>query len=85
MWHIQPVPPVRRRMASSSSRDLKYSISSTARASLCWIEGRKGSIARGLDADIVFLDRDLAVDTVVARGRVMVRGGAPLVKGPFEV
>ena len=48
------------------------------------IEGRKGSIAPGLDADVVFLDRDLAVDTVVARGRVMVRGGAPLVKGPFE-
>jgi beta-aspartyl-dipeptidase (metallo-type) len=48
------------------------------------IEGRKGSIAAGLDADLVFLDRDLAVDTVVARGRVMVRGGAPVVKGPFE-
>ena len=48
------------------------------------IERRKGSIAAGLDADLVFLDRDLAVDTVVARGRVMVRGGEPLVKGPFE-
>ena len=48
------------------------------------IERRKGSIAVGLDADLVFLDRDLAVDTVVARGRVMVRGGEPLVKGPFE-
>jgi beta-aspartyl-dipeptidase (metallo-type) len=48
------------------------------------IERRKGSIAPGLDADVVFLDRDLAVDTVIARGRVMVRGGAPVVKGPFE-
>jgi beta-aspartyl-dipeptidase (metallo-type) len=48
------------------------------------IERRKGSIAPGLDADVVFLDRDLAVNTVVARGRVMVRGGAPVVKGPFE-
>ena len=48
------------------------------------IEGRKGSLAPGLDADLVLLDRDLAVHTVVARGRVMVRGGEPLVKGPFE-
>jgi beta-aspartyl-dipeptidase (metallo-type) len=48
------------------------------------LEGRKGSLAPGLDADLVLLDRDLAVHTVVARGRVMVRGGEPLVKGPFE-
>ena len=48
------------------------------------IEGRKGSLAPSLDADLVLLDRDLAVHTVVARGRVMVRGGEPLVKGPFE-
>ncbi len=49
------------------------------------IGARKGTIAPGLDADLVFLDRDLAVDTVLARGRVMLRGGAPIVKGPFEV
>jgi len=48
------------------------------------IERRKGSIAPGLDADVVLLDRDLGVDTVIARGQVMLRGGAPLVKGPFE-
>ena len=48
------------------------------------IERRKGSIAAGLDADLVVLNRELAVDTVVARGRVMVRRGEPLVKGPFE-
>ena len=44
----------------------------------------KGSVAAGLDADLVVLNRELAVDTVIARGRVMVRGGEPLVKGPFE-
>ena len=49
------------------------------------IGGRKGALAPGLDADLVLLDRELAVDTVIARGRLMVRGGAPVVKGPFEV
>jgi beta-aspartyl-dipeptidase (metallo-type) len=48
------------------------------------ILGRKGSLGPGKDADLVFLDGDLGVDTVIARGRVMVRGGRPLVKGPFE-
>jgi beta-aspartyl-dipeptidase (metallo-type) len=45
---------------------------------------RKGRIAPGLDADLLALDRDLAVRTVLCRGRVMLRDGRPIVKGPYE-
>jgi len=48
------------------------------------IAGHKGSLARGKDADVVLLDPDLSVDTVIARGRLMVQGGRVLVRGPFE-
>ncbi len=48
------------------------------------IADRKGSLRPGLDADVVLLDPDLAVDTVIARGRLMVQAGRVLVHGPFE-
>jgi beta-aspartyl-dipeptidase (metallo-type) len=48
------------------------------------IDDRKGSIAAGKDADLVFLTDDLMIDTVIARGRVMVRDGQAVVRGPFE-
>jgi beta-aspartyl-dipeptidase (metallo-type) len=48
------------------------------------IEDRKGSLAPDKDADLVFLAEDLMVDTVIARGRVMVRDGRPVAAGPFE-
>jgi beta-aspartyl-dipeptidase (metallo-type) len=48
------------------------------------IGDRKGSLATGKDADIVFLTDDLMVDTVIARGQVMVREGHAVVRGPFE-
>ena len=46
---------------------------------------RKGVLAEGLDADIVLLRKeDLSVDTVIARGRVLMRAGRVGVKGTFE-
>jgi beta-aspartyl-dipeptidase (metallo-type) len=48
------------------------------------IGDRKGSLAAGKDADIVLLTDDLMVDTVIARGQVMVRDGHAVVRGPFE-
>ena len=45
---------------------------------------RKGRIAAGMDADLVGLDTALKVRHVFARGRAMVRDGAPLVTGTFE-
>jgi beta-aspartyl-dipeptidase (metallo-type) len=48
------------------------------------ISGHKGSIAVGKDADVVLLGTDLSVDTVIARGRPLVRDRRVLVRGPFE-
>nr|WP_269438038.1 beta-aspartyl-peptidase [Phosphitispora fastidiosa] len=44
----------------------------------------KGTIAPGSDADIVMLDRDLNIQKVFARGRLMVDRGFPVVRGYFE-
>ncbi|MBX3199263.1 MAG: beta-aspartyl-peptidase [Labilithrix sp.] len=44
----------------------------------------KGSIAVGADADLVVLDASGAPRDVMARGRFLVRGGAPVVEGTFE-
>lgn len=46
---------------------------------------RKGRILEGADADLVLADeKDLAIDTVIAKGRIMVQDGQVLVKGTFE-
>lgn len=44
----------------------------------------KGSIQPGLDADVLVLDQDLQIDKVIARGRLMVAGGTPVVNGVYE-
>jgi beta-aspartyl-dipeptidase (metallo-type) len=45
---------------------------------------RKGRIAPGLDADLVAFDADWRIRTVLARGRVMVDAGQPVVRGMFD-
>jgi beta-aspartyl-dipeptidase (metallo-type) len=45
----------------------------------------KGRLAPGLDADLVLLDaQSLEVRTVVAKGRLLMKGGKLLAKGMFE-
>ncbi len=45
----------------------------------------KGSLIEGFDADIVLVDADtFDIDTVIAKGRIMVRGREVIVKGTFE-
>lgn len=44
----------------------------------------KGTIETGKDADFCMLTEDLTVDTVIAMGQTMVKGGEILVKGMFE-
>ena len=45
---------------------------------------RKGRIAKGRDADLLILTPAGEVDRVFARGRLVVRDGKPLVRGPFD-
>ncbi len=44
---------------------------------------RKGRVAVGCDADLLFLTPAGEVDRVYSRGRLMVDAGTPLVRGPF--
>ena len=44
---------------------------------------RKGRLVAGADADILVLDAEGRVDRVYGRGRELVRGGQPLVRGAF--
>lgn len=44
----------------------------------------KGSIQVGKDADLVLLDENLEIDTVISRGRVMIRNKEIMVRGTFE-
>jgi beta-aspartyl-dipeptidase (metallo-type) len=45
---------------------------------------RKGQLRPGMDADLVLLDTRLEIEAVYARGRCMVEGGEPIVRGFFE-
>jgi len=44
----------------------------------------KGRIEKGMDADLCLLDENLDVDTVIAKGKVMVQNKQPIVFGVFE-
>lgn len=45
---------------------------------------RKGRIKLGYDADLVALNKDLTIDQVWAKGKVMIRDRKPLVFGRYE-
>ena len=45
---------------------------------------RKGTIAVGHDADLLLLDANGAVHTLLVRGEIHVRDGAPVLRGTFE-
>jgi len=45
---------------------------------------RKGRIGVGAEADLVLLTGAGDVDRVYARGRLLVEGGKPILRGPFE-
>ena len=44
----------------------------------------KGGIQIGKDADLVLLDENLDIDTVIARGQIMIKNREIIVKGSFE-
>lgn len=45
---------------------------------------RKGRLSEGMDADLLLLDSEMALRSVVARGRLMFDSGSLLVRGTFE-
>lgn len=45
---------------------------------------KKGAILENSDADIVLLDKNLDIDTVIAKGQIMVKQGNAVIKGFFE-
>lgn len=45
---------------------------------------RKGSIKLGNDADLVVLNKDLTINQVWAKGRIMIRDSKPMVLGTYE-
>lgn len=49
------------------------------------LSSHKGRIKEGLDADLIIMDKsDLSIQTVIAKGRIMVYHGKPIVYGTFE-
>jgi len=48
------------------------------------IDGQKGSLEEGKDADLIVFGPDWRIDRVYSLGRLMVSGGKPVVKGTFE-
>lgn len=46
--------------------------------------GEKGQIAKGFDGDILVLSQNFEVDTLFARGKIMVKDKAPTAFGMFE-
>ena len=59
-------------------------VATTNVASNLHLQGRKGVIAIGADADFLVLDDDFDIRQVWAKGRLMVQDGQPLVWGTFE-
>ncbi len=45
---------------------------------------RKGALRTGSDADIVIYGGDYSIDTVIAKGKILVETGNALVRGTFE-
>jgi beta-aspartyl-dipeptidase (metallo-type) len=45
---------------------------------------KKGVLAEGSDADLVLLDKDYDIDTVIAKGQIMMKNKQVLVKGTYE-
>ncbi|HDL84775.1 MAG TPA: beta-aspartyl-peptidase [Candidatus Acetothermia bacterium] len=53
-------------------------------ASRLGLDGKKGRITEGADADLVILDDHLVLDKVLGNGHLMVNRGQAIVRGRFE-
>ena len=48
------------------------------------LQGIKGIVAEGADADLLLFDQNLTLDTYVARGEIFMKHGEVLRKGTYE-
>ena len=48
------------------------------------LQGIKGIVVEGADADMLLFDRNLTLDTYVARGEIFMKHGEVLRKGTYE-
>ena len=44
----------------------------------------KGRIQEGYDSDLVIVNEDLSINTVICKGKIMIEHGKVIVKGTFE-
>ena len=61
---------------------LPYMTSNVANA--MEIYPQKGCVAEGADADLLLLDKDLGIHTVIAKGQIMMENGELKKKGTYE-
>ncbi|MBM6614468.1 beta-aspartyl-peptidase [Desemzia sp. RIT804] len=61
---------------------LKYVTSNVANALNLYPQ--KGAIKVGSDGDVVLLNQDLSIDSVIAKGKLMIEDGRIIVKGTYE-
>ena len=54
-------------------------------AKVLGIERFKGSILPGKHADLILMDDDLNIDTVMAKGKILVKDSIPVLTGKFEM
>ncbi|MGE5542119.1 MAG: amidohydrolase family protein, partial [Bacillota bacterium] len=57
---------------------------STNQAGLMRMPDKKGAIKKGADADLLMIEKDLTLNKVFAKGRLMVDEGKPVVRGMFD-
>lgn len=48
------------------------------------LKGEKGCVKEGADADVLLLNDGLEIDTVIAKGKVLMKDGEMLIKGTYE-
>ena len=53
-------------------------------ADVLGLKDEKGSVKEGADADVLLLNSELEIDTVIAKGKILMQGGDVFVKGTYE-
>ncbi len=61
---------------------LKFYTSNPAKA--LKLDPKKGNILEGSDADLIIIDKNIEIQTVIANGKIMVEDGEVIVKGTYE-